>query len=751
MSFFFAREKRTIPHIISGITIQSAVGVLPIPIIYGSPRVAMNIIYINGFRHITSSASSGGKGALTGGKGTGNSQVTYYATFIGALGEGEINTIIEVFDNQSTYTFGGAPEGRSMSLFVGTPDQSVWAYVYDHWPEDSFNYKDTAYIGFGDYKLDSSGTLPQLNFLVSGILAETSPLNPFTDVEGGSWFLDADPARVVPDMLTHSRYGAGFPDEFIDYSTLTTSANGYIAGVGDAALSTYCQAAGLAWSVVLSSLEPASSILERWMKNLVVAVVWTGSILKFVPYWASYADANPGWEVAGGIDRKYYQPNITPLFDLTDRDFLRPTDGDDPLVLTVVDIANVKNVVRMNYRDRYNEFNDVPAEAKDEDLVELYGQRVQQLGSSDEFTRVQYATVAAEMTLWRNVTNTHTFQFRLGPQFCCLDPMDIVTLTDSTLGLAQYPVRIQSITEDEKGELTVIAENFPAAVTSTVWPAAQTTSPAVPTNEPAPAVNFPVLFEPPTAFLQLRGLPQVPSIVAGVSGGPNGSYSANWGGCNIHASVDGITYDYQGTVYGPMRTGTLMAVLPTYGGANPDTTNTLDVSVSESNSVLQSGSAMEAMMGLTLCAVVDPGGSYELISYTTATLTAPGRYDLDGLYRGFAGTAICEHPVGSKFLFLDSSIFVKGLPNNFIGVAIYLKFQSFNLFRQGLQDLADCEVYTVTPWNAGATISDNPIWATLSGGGTVDENTAVGSLDLMAGGIGDCASDLGTVDLGTIP
>ncbi len=39
--------------------------------------------------------------------------------------------------------------------------------------------------------------------------------------------------------------------------------------------------------------------------------------------------------------------------------------------------------------------------------------------------------------------------------------MDIVLISDATLGLASAPVRITQIAEDENGELTVTAEEIP--------------------------------------------------------------------------------------------------------------------------------------------------------------------------------------------------------------------------------------------------------------------------------------------------
>ena len=49
----------------------------------------------------------------------------------------------------------------------------------------------------------------------------------------------------------------------------------------------------------------------------------------------------------------------------------------------------------------------------------------------------------------------------LGIRYALLEPMDIVLITDSTLGLAGAAVRITQIEEDDNGELTLTAEEIP--------------------------------------------------------------------------------------------------------------------------------------------------------------------------------------------------------------------------------------------------------------------------------------------------
>jgi hypothetical protein len=750
MGFLFAHKKTSSIPEFTGLQVQTAVNVLPIALIYGSPRVQVNLIYANGFRKAQVS-TGGGKGLLSGGKG-GAKQTNYYATFIAAFGEGTIGPIRVVYDDQAVYDLGSIPTHKNYTFFSGTDTQAPWSTIVSLYPNDAFGYKDTAYVGCFDYLLDSSATIPQLNFALDGLFAQTIPLNFFTWPGGSQSFPDADPALVVNDFLTNPRYGVGFPAAFIDTNTLFTSANGFDPTVGDAALSTFCQAVGMGWSVILNNTEPASSILERWFKNLVVAPVWTGAILKFIPYWDMFSGLNPGFSNVSGAFLKYYKPNTTPLFDFTDDDFEQAPEGDDPVTVTRIDIADVKNTVRLDFRDRFNLYNDNVAEAKDEVTASLFGTRVERMGTADEFTHINYAAVSTQQQLQRNIAVRNTYTFRLGWQWCILDPMDIVTITDTTLGLVKFPVRIRTIEEDEKGVLTFVAEEFRlGAASATAYPRQANTPPTtVNTNQAAPAVNTPFIFEPTEQALAADGL-SAPTLVIGSSAGPGGVYNSLWGGANVYASNDNVTYTlFTPTITGPSRQGVTTATLPAFSGTNPDNINTLAVDLTESNGTLDSVTPAQAAAGLSLCAIKDTAGDVELLSYTTATLTAPNKYNLTGLYRGLYGTIPCAYPSGSQFLRVDSNVFQAPIPSAFIGKSFYIKLQSFNIFGGGLQDLSTCTAYQYTSNGAGTNILVDPIWSALLAGINVDLNTAGSDdLDLNIGGGGACAPVLSTVDLGT--
>lgn len=108
----------------------------------------------------------------------------------------------------------------------------------------------------------------------------------------------------------------------------------------------------------------------------------------------------------------------------------------------------------------------------------------------------------------------------------------------------------------------------------------------------------------------------------------------------------------------------------------------------------------------------------ELLAYATATLTGTNAYNLTYLYRGLYGTTPAAHANGALFTRVDSAIFQYNLPAAFIGVPLYLKFQSFNIFGLSVEDLSECAVYPYTSIGAGQT--PGPVTQALVAGTSLD-------------------------------
>ncbi len=701
MANLFSGQPKIVPEF-TGLQINTAVQVLPIPLIYGCQRVPINLIYFNGFN--VQEISQSGKGILTGGKGP--KTVEYFATIIMAIGEGPLGQPLIIYQDSEVWTPATFPSNGAY-YYNGTDTQAPWPYAATKWPNDARPYKDTAYYGFANAQLDSSATVPQINVVVQGFFTGTSPLNHSSititsgqyDQEGnplsflGTIVLgdaDADPAQVIYDLLTNAKHGAGFPANFIDTTTLFTSPNGYNSAIGDSALSTFCQAVGLAWSMHLSNAENGNSILSRLLKNLNVAIVWNGAVLKFIPYWDQAASGNPGWDSANGIMLKYFVPYLTPQATITlDQILQSESKGEEPIVFMRKDPVETYNTVRLDYNDRNNFWNDNTVEAKDEAHIELFGPRIDNIGQADEFTLGVYANVSAQMQLRRNISIVRTFTWKMGPLWGWIDPMDIFYIPDPANYANNVLVRIVSVEDDADENVTIMAEEFPIGSQSpTVIPTSPTTPPNQgATNSPPSPIYPPVMFAPTTAMLTATGFAS-PQWIFGCSAGFDGAFDSNWGGAEIWVSLDNASYQLLGSITGPAAVGTVAE--PIAGGVGA-----LYVNMSESGLPLASVSPALASSGYSICVLSDVSG-FEIIAYTTATLSAPNTYALTGLYRGLYGTTARGFGAGSMFMLVGhgANLFETTLPSAYVGQQFWVKAASFNVFRSATQDLSSCVAYT---------------------------------------------------------
>ncbi len=254
--------------------------------------------------------------------------------------------------------------------------------------------------------------------------------------------------------------------------------------------------------------------------------------------------------------------------------------------------------------------------------------------------------------------------------------------------------------------LTVTAEELVLGVST---PGANPSSGAVsfsPNQGAAAAsINTPLIYEPPPS---LTG--NIAQVWVGASGGSGGVADPNWGGAFVWASVDNATYSQIGVITQTLRQGILTAPLANASGW--DTTNTLSVSLAESGATLSGTSAASAQAGATL-ALVDG----ELLAYQSATLAGASAYSLTGLQRGYAGTLPTAHATGAGFARLDTAVVKYDLPATWIGAALYFKFQSFNVFGAGAQDLSTCAIYSYAPTGASSV---GPVTQALQIGTNLD-------------------------------
>jgi hypothetical protein len=489
MSFLRTNQRVATP-VYTGLQLQTSSGAIPIAIVYGINKVAPNILWNGNFQ---AQYAGGGKGSAggKGGGGKGQSSASSYSTAI-VLGlcEGPIGGISAVFDNSTISPLSNTASLPSPSFFSGATPQAVWSYLSTAYPAAALAYNGTALVVDTDASLGSSATLDSYAFEVGGMLAGTG-------FNGN----DADPALVVQDFLTNAQYGVGFPPASIDATTL-------LGASGGSSYQTYCKATGLALSPALISQETANSILARWLQLTNTAAVWSGGLLKFIPYGDTaligplYTGGSVGFGTTAASQSYAYvgttqvqvgtctfTPNVTPVYDLTDDDILHDDDK-DPVQVERSDPYGASNMQILQISQRTNFYDATPITVFDQNAIERYGLRIAAGVTASDICDPNVGQTAAQLILQRGLYIRCHYTFKLSWEYCLLEPMDLVTLTDAALGLERTTVRITEIEEDDEGILSITAEEFPAGVaTGAAYPVQAPSAGAIAANASPGPVN----------------------------------------------------------------------------------------------------------------------------------------------------------------------------------------------------------------------------------------------------------------------
>lgn len=634
------------PMLAQGIQLQSSQMGVPVPIIFGRNRVSGFLMWYGNFQAIpvTSTASGGGKG----GGGGGGSNVTgykYSAAFMEGIGEGPISGILQTWAGRSI-----SPGALPFTTFVpGNYGQAPWFYLSTYFPSQALGYSGVAYVATPAYDLGSSPSLPNHNFEVEALY----PYNP------GAGLYDADPKDVLEQLLTNKNFGALFPTSMI--GDLTQFSN-------------YCVANGILLSPYYNAQSACNSMITDLMMLTNSEVFLSEGKIKVVPRGDMAATGN-------GVT---FTPNVTPLYDLSDDDFLA-AQGAEPVKCMRCNVSDAYNNVKVDYNDRNNYYQTATVEAFDQASIQLYGLRSMSKVSVKGITLAQVAKTIAHLLLQRALYIRSTFSFRLGWRYSLLEPMDIVTITDAALGLNKWPVRITETAEDEWGTILVTAEDFPAGIGHNAVYSSQLASSYAANYNQTPGNVM------PPAFYERRVSNQ---IVLGIAATGN---DALWGGCNVWVSQDNATFKQVAVVSGRARYGSLNTA------TGSTTSDVLDVTLVGLGGKMLSGTAQDANQYVTECYV-----DGEIVSYETATLTDANRYVLSALRRGGYGTTAAAHAAGSSFIRVDDAIVESApLDVSMIGQPLWFKFTSFNVFGGGQQQLAEVQAFQYV-------VKGTPLYAQLA-------------------------------------
>ena len=556
----------------------------------------------------------------------------------------------------------------SWVLRLGTsPLQTVWSELTAAVPAQAVTYPGIAYMAH-PAALFPGGQAQQFSYEVAG-LAQFAP--------GASPpIYDANGADILTDFLTNALHGANFP----------------AAALGDlTAYRAYCAAFGLFSSPVIKDQQAARSHLDELFEVTNAGAYWSDGLLKVVPYGDTAMTAN-GYT---------YTPNTTPLYSLTDVDFLpnrAVTSGQDggagdrnaesdPVVVTRKDPTTIYNMVKVEYMERAFDYNANFYVAEDLASETLNGPLPAPALTLHSITTAAVAQQVAQVRLQREQHIAPTsYQFVLGWKYSLLEPMDLVTITDALQGLVATPVRITAVEELQNEEgLSITAEPYPAgAATAVAYPAATGGGSRPNANVLPGSTSAPFIIEGPAALITAAM-----ELWIGASGG------VNWGGCNVWISTDNVNFVQVGQITAAAAYGTLQpSGLATSASQYPsvDSVNTATVTIADTRQLVTLSATDFAR--LTYPCVMTDGTTPEWMAYETAALVSGSEYSLSTLYRGLFGTAPRLHANTDGFMMIDAAVAKIPWAAGVQGSTIYVKLPAFNLYGAQTEDLSTVSSFT---------------------------------------------------------
>lgn len=456
-----------------------------------------------------------------------------YGTYVFSGGDAGVEVII----NYEYYNYNDdlyAPPTLGVTFFPGVLGQQAWGYLETTHPDQSVAYSEVAYAAFEHGYLGMSATPPAHSYEVIG----------FNQRGGGN--LDASPIDCLTTLLTDPDVGIGFPSAVIDAASWYTLANSAQAWV---------LAQQFYLSQALTNQEPVAQVASRWLEAFQIAACFSEGRLKLIPFGDQAASSSDG----------SYTPATTIVASFTDDDYL-VTGQEDPVTVTRSPWTDAYNRVQVTYTNRFNAYNSDLVYEQDEASIARFGLRLEPPVSYDFLMSETVAAAVANLRVKRNVTVRNQYTFTVPIRYEYVEPMDLVAITDTRLGITALTVRVTKTANDLHKGLTITAEDYPGNGYAMPVVNPKATTPAGhPTYWSAPALQtVGIILQP-----ELPAASSIPSSQQSMirlyvyATGNN----ANWGGCVVWASLDGTTYNQIATVTQPARIYTLSAPLGTLAAA----------------------------------------------------------------------------------------------------------------------------------------------------------------------------------------
>jgi len=219
----FAKEggHESLPKLDSYQTQTTLTG-MAIPLIYGTRRIAGNVIYIGDLHPYTvKHKAEGGKGI--GGPSVTSTEIRYRRSFLVGICEGPVDTILRIWKGKEEIDI------TTVDIFIGDGNAGlsvITGLEFGH-------YKHLCCAWFEEYDLGNYDSIPMFTFEVSR--------------QG----VTVNPVDVVYDLLTNSRYAAGISQDLIDVNSYND-------------IRQYCNNNSLAVAIAIDNQQP----LLDWIDNI---------------------------------------------------------------------------------------------------------------------------------------------------------------------------------------------------------------------------------------------------------------------------------------------------------------------------------------------------------------------------------------------------------------------------------------------------------------------------------------------------
>ncbi len=430
MSWFRQTKQTGVTPDYTGLQLQTSVSTLPIAIIWGKTKAAANVIWYDNFQR--QGEGGGGKGGLFASPTSG---YTYSADLILALCEGPIGGISRIWRDQSTYTLADL----GLSFFNGATPQATWGYLTATYPAEALAYQGTAFVCAANYNLGSNASIGNHNFEIVGQLAgsgvngvDADPAQVIADfLTNPQYGAGFDPASIdattlfgasgdsslqtyclamgiaFSPALTDQEQGSsilarwlqivncaavwsGGKLKFIPYADAAIPAGTHAATTVPTIVPTPTPAGeGATPPPSIAVCGPAEFVADGGVKYAFTGAAMTSVGARTPSAAGTYAISPAGTylfapsDEGQAIEIAYtyatgdsFTPNLTPVYDLADADFVDEKGNKDPLQVARADPWSLPTIQRVECLSRANEYASIPVEARDQSQIELYGVRV---------------------------------------------------------------------------------------------------------------------------------------------------------------------------------------------------------------------------------------------------------------------------------------------------------------------------------------------------------------------------------------